>query len=186
MNSPDDRVAALRAAISGLPAPDARTRSSCAFALERLDALEAPFDEDADPVHVTASAIVTGAQGVLLHRHKRLGLWLQPGGHLEPDEEPEDAALREVREETGLVAAHPSGGARLVHLDVHPGPKGHTHLDLRYLLHAEGAPSPPDGESQDVAWFSWNEALALADDGLRASLQWLAAVLPAWSGEAGG
>lgn len=38
----------------------------------------------------------------LLIKHKKLGKWLQPGGHIELNESPEEAALREVYEETGL------------------------------------------------------------------------------------
>src|SRR5262245_44907890 len=72
-----------------------------------LQRLEFPFDEHADPVHVTGSAIVVGARGVVLHLHKRLGIWLQPGGHLHAGEQPWDAALREAREETGLPVQHP-------------------------------------------------------------------------------
>jgi 8-oxo-dGTP pyrophosphatase MutT (NUDIX family) len=109
-----------------------------------------------------------------LHRHKRLGLWLQPGGHLEPEETPWDAAAREAEEETGLQLAWASVGAGgvppLAHVDVHPGGRGHTHLDLRYVLSVTAAsaeePAPPAGESQDVRWFSWAEALEIADPGL--------------------
>ncbi len=39
---------------------------------------------------------------VLLHRHRKLGTWLPPGGHIEKDELPDDAAVREVGEETGV------------------------------------------------------------------------------------
>ena len=48
-----------------------------------FDTLDQPFDEDASPIHVTGSAVVTGGRGVVLHLHKRLGIWLQPGGHID-------------------------------------------------------------------------------------------------------
>ena len=93
--------------------------------------------------------------------------WLQPGGHLEPGEAPADAALRERREETGLPASFPPGGPGLIRLDVHTAARGHVHLDLCFLATAPDAdPDPPPGESQEVAWFPWEEAERLADDGL--------------------
>ena len=62
-------------------------------------------------------------------------------------------------EETGLAVAHPAGGPILVHVDVHAAADGHVHLDLRYLLVGAGRdPRPPPGESQEVAWFTWDEA----------------------------
>jgi 8-oxo-dGTP pyrophosphatase MutT (NUDIX family) len=148
---------------------DERERVSVERFLVEFDRLASPLEEEADPVHVTSSAIVVGPRGVVLHRHKRLGLWLQPGGHIDPGEHPAAAALREAREETGLEVALVHG--EVVHVDVHPGPRGHTHLDLRFLVDGGDAdPSPPEGESPDVAWFTWDEAIALADDGLRGAL----------------
>ena len=111
-----------------------------------------------------------GPEGVLLHFHKKLHLWLQPGGHIEANEAPWDAALREVWEETGLRASHHSGDPRVVHVDVHPA-GAHVHLDLRYLLSASGSPAPPPDESQLVRWFSWDEAFAIADAGLSGALR---------------
>jgi malate dehydrogenase (oxaloacetate-decarboxylating) len=168
--SPRTWVAVLRAAVAALDSPDARAARSRSQFLAELDRLPQPFDEHADPTHVTASAIVVGPGGVLLHRHKRMGIWLQPGGHVDAGEAPWDAAVREVAEETGLVAAHPSDGPRLVHVDVHAAPRGHVHLDARYLLHADGQPCPPPGESQDVRWFTWSAAIAVADAGLVGAL----------------
>jgi len=108
----------------------------------------------------------------MLHLHKRLNLWLQPGGHIDTDETPAEGALREAREETGLDVSHPSSGPWLMHLDVHAGPRGHTHLDLRYLLTApDEDPSPGEDESQEVAWFSWDEAIDMADVGLAGALR---------------
>jgi 8-oxo-dGTP pyrophosphatase MutT (NUDIX family) len=144
--------------------------------LVALGRLPRPFDRDADLTHVTGSAVVIGPRGVLLHRHKRLGLWLQPGGHLEPGETPWAAARREAEEETGLRFAAWAAPPPLLHLDVHAGGRGHTHLDLRYLLEAGGddTPQPPAGESQDVVWFSWPDAIAASDPGLAGLLRSMA------------
>ena len=107
----------------------------------------------------------------MLHRHRRLGLWLQPGGHIEPGEEPAEAASREVDEETGLAVSTRPVARGMVHVDVHQGAAGHTHLDLRYLVLApDEDPAPPPEESQDVRWCSWDEAEAMADDGLVGAL----------------
>jgi 8-oxo-dGTP pyrophosphatase MutT (NUDIX family) len=143
-------------------------RSIDRFLLE-FDRLRDPFDELSDPVHVTGSAIVVGPRGVLLLKHKRLGLWLQPGGHVDPGEAPWEAALREANEETGLaVSFHPAsrpGVPELIHVDVHAGGRGHTHLDLRYLVDGGTAdPSPGDGESQQIEWLNWDDAIERASD----------------------
>ncbi|MEO5899076.1 MAG: bifunctional NUDIX hydrolase family protein/GNAT family N-acetyltransferase [Ilumatobacteraceae bacterium] len=169
----------IRAAVAARRAVDARERDAIAEFLTELDRLERPFDEHADRVHVTASAIVVGPRGVVLHRHKRLGLWLQPGGHIDPGEAPWDAARREAEEETGLpvsFAESPQfphdGSPQLVHVDVHAGPRKHRHLDLRYVLTSPHvAPAPPAGESQDVEWFQWHRAVAIAEPGLEGVLR---------------
>jgi 8-oxo-dGTP pyrophosphatase MutT (NUDIX family) len=152
---------------------DAREAASKKLLLEGLR-MPHPFSERADPMHVTASAIVLGPEGVLLHFHKKLHLWLQPGGHIEENEEPWDAAQREVLEETGLRATAEGGASArpgvVFHVDVHPA-GAHTHLDLRYLLFAAGTPAPPPGESPLVRWFPWDEALAVADAGLIGALR---------------
>jgi len=167
---PDQLLAAVRARTP----VDERERLSIELFDRWLPTLERPFDEDADPVHVTASAVVAGPRGVVLHLHKRLGLWLQPGGHIEPGETPAEGALREAREETGLAVRHPDGGPRLVHVDVHPGPKGHTHLDVRFLLETDDTdPAPQGDESPDARWFTWDEAIAVADAGLVGALRHL-------------
>lgn len=141
-----------------------------ARSVERIRALVRwlphPFDEAADPTHVTASAIVADGEGhVVLHLHRRLRKWLQPGGHVDPGERPEDAVLREVLEETGLVGEHHREPPDLLHVDVHDGGRGHVHLDLRYLLLVPaGAPlRPAPGESREVAWLPYEEVPQRAD-----------------------
>lgn len=145
--------------------------------LDEFDRLDAPFSVESDPVHVTGSAIVIGDAGVLLLKHKRLGLWLQPGGHIDAGETPWEAALREAIEETGLELELVDG--ELIGVDVHDGGRGHTHLDLRYLVRpiagSDLTPRPPPDESQDVDWFGWENAMSQAgDDRLRALLAALA------------
>jgi 8-oxo-dGTP pyrophosphatase MutT (NUDIX family) len=155
---------------------DEREHRSLSQFVEIVPTLLQPFSEHADPTHVTASAMIIsadhGSDRIVLHKHKRLGLWLQPGGHIDDDESVPDAAVREAQEETGLVVRHVDDHRQFVHIDVHPGPRGHTHLDLRYLLEAlDDVPAPAPGESPDVAWFSFDEALAVADEALVGALR---------------
>jgi 8-oxo-dGTP pyrophosphatase MutT (NUDIX family) len=171
---PDPRVGWLRRQLDRREPIDQREAASIARIRVELGRLTAPFDESAGPVHVTASAVVVGPRGVLLHRHKRLGIWIQPGGHVDPGEQLLAAAVRETVEETGLQAAAVDDD--VVHLDVHAAPKGHEHLDVRFLLAADGEPAPPAGESPDVAWFGWAEAADLTDEALAPLLRRLSAI----------
>jgi 8-oxo-dGTP pyrophosphatase MutT (NUDIX family) len=54
--------------------------------------------------HFTATGFVVQGDRTVLHWHQRLQQWMPPGGHIEPHEDPVQAVLREIREETGLTA----------------------------------------------------------------------------------
>ncbi len=117
----------------------------------------------ASPGHVTASGIVLSRGAVLLVFHPYLKRWLQPGGHVESSEVPLDAAIREVREETGIATlAHPwhfKAGIPL-DIDIHAIPENpakgepaHMHFDFRYLLvRDESKPILRSAENHQCQW----------------------------------
>ncbi len=167
-------IEVLREQIEEIAPVDAREAVSIEMTLDRLSWPGDPFDEAANDHHLTASAFVVSSRGVILHRHRRLGIWVQPGGHVDRDETPEGACVRETIEETGL-AVHHLEPPLLFHVDVHPGPRGHTHYDLRYVLAGDDRdPAPPEGESPDVFWFDFATAPERAEPTLAAALRKLA------------
>jgi 8-oxo-dGTP pyrophosphatase MutT (NUDIX family) len=172
-------IARLRRDVIAKQPVDDRERQSLRAFVEAFDQLDEPFAQESNSIHVTGSALVVGPRGVVLLKHKRLGFWLQPGGHIDPGESPWAAALREAREETGLEVhfvgpLDDEGVPELLHVDVHPGGRGHTHLDVRYLLDGGDAdPDPPEGESQEIGWYDWEAAVEQADPGLEGILRFL-------------
>lgn len=166
---------ALRRQLAAIVPVDDREAASIDATLARLDWPGDAFSESANDHHLTASAFVISSRGVILHRHRRLGIWVQPGGHVDAGESPDAAALRETNEETGLVVRHVEP-VTLFHVDVHPGPKGHTHYDLRYVVLADPLdPRPPDHESPDVSWFDFDAAQERAEPTLAPAIRKLAA-----------
>jgi 8-oxo-dGTP pyrophosphatase MutT (NUDIX family) len=173
-------LTSLRSDIEEISPINEREVLSIEKTLDRLTWPGDPFDEAANDHHVTVGAFVLSSRGLVLHLHKRLGMWLQPGGHVDPGESPEEACLREASEETGLEAHH-LDPVRLFHVDVHPGPSGHTHYDLRYLVVAEPRdPSPGEGESPEVYWFDLDAATERAAKDLVPVIDKLAQSIDAW------
>jgi 8-oxo-dGTP pyrophosphatase MutT (NUDIX family) len=143
--------------------------------MERLAReLEAPFSPEQAVAHFTGSAVVVDPDGtrVCLIHHRKLGRWLQPGGHVEPsDTTMEAAAMREAHEETGLSVRPFPGASAPFDLDVHVIPaKGHLpahlHLDVRFLLVADDPTRlvAQEAETLGARWFSFADALAAADE----------------------
>lgn len=115
--------------------------------------------------HFTVAVFVVRDGRVLLHWHRKLGMWLPPGGHIERDELPDEAAVREVLEETGVevdlvgerrddvedpVQLHRPAGVQLE--DIGPG---HQHIDLIYFARPKGSSEIRDEFSTDkVGWYA--------------------------------
>jgi ADP-ribose pyrophosphatase YjhB (NUDIX family) len=124
--------------------------------------------------HFTASALIINKKGeVLLVNHKKLGVWLHPGGHVEWNETPDETVVREVKEETGLnvkiisdrdnTLSDPKANVSVLH---HPyvilcekinGDNEHYHLDLIYLCKIENEENSEiyhnPKESSDIGFF---------------------------------
>ena len=142
-------------------APDAEQERLRLEYLAHLDRHPGGMWRDCRPAHLTASALVVDAQAqrVLLTLHRRVGRWLQMGGHCEPD----DAALlaaaaREAREESGIegLAVLPEPAR----LDRHHAPCGSrpaVHLDVQYVAVAPvGALERVGAEFLELRWFPYD------------------------------
>jgi 8-oxo-dGTP diphosphatase len=99
----------------------------------------------------------TGTSG-LLGAHRKAGLWLPPGGHVEAGEDPRQTVLREAEEELGIHATfHPLAGESPFFLTVTPTNETSSHLDVSlWFLIAVGRDDelhPDPREYTGVRWF---------------------------------
>ena len=121
------------------------------------------------PRHFTATGFVVNGDATLLHWHHRVQCWLPPGGHVEPNEDPVEAVIREVKEETGFdvevlptqqLPEIPNLGQVLpprtiLVEDVYDHKVGkHQHIDMIYFCRLDGPrPEAPDG----WIWFTQHD-----------------------------
>ena len=131
--------------------------------------------------HITGSAWIVDTTGdrVLLLHHRKLGRWLQPGGHSDGDPDTLAVALREAREETGLDVQALDDA--IFDIDVHAIPArasepAHLHFDVRFLVRAEHHRFTVGEESHALAWVPAAGLDALTDEEsvLRMARKWLA------------
>lgn len=131
--------------------------------------------------HYTATVYVVNNGATLLHSHKRQDLWLPPGGHVDRDELPHEAAIREVDEETGLEIDIVSDGQsisppssvqrlpvpmhmQLADIDTCEGEVAHQHIDLVFYARAKNREiQPMEGEVGAGKW-EWFDPSELKND----------------------
>ena len=117
-----------------------------------------------EKIDFTVAVFIVDADRVLLVHHRRLGKWLPVGGHIELDEDPEQAAHREVLEESGLeielLGERPptteSGTRALISprfLDIHRISDTHEHIGMIYLARPRsGTLRLAEAEHHDIRW----------------------------------
>lgn len=134
------------------------------------------FDRHCLPGHVTGSAWILSPdrEHVLLGHHRKLDRWLQLGGHADGDPDPLRVALREAREESGLVhfdlLALDGAALEALDLDVHPIPArrdepAHLHFDVRFCLVARAREGlRKSDESHALRWVPRDELARFAGE----------------------
>jgi 8-oxo-dGTP pyrophosphatase MutT (NUDIX family) len=144
------------------------------------------FERALEIGHVTGSAWIVDATGtrVLLTHHRKLDIWVQPGGHADGDPDVAAVAAREAHEETGLLGLMRCGGG-VFDLDIHPIPaRGatpqHEHFDVRFAFRAPvgGEDFTVSDESHALAWVALDqlERFTRERSMLRMRTKWLAAL----------
>ena len=119
--------------------------------------------------HFTATTFIVHNRKVLLHLHKKLGVWLPVGGHIDRDELPSEAALREIKEESGLevVLYNPDKQIEMgdvkqlfrpMHILLENINPFHQHIDFVYYATSESdVLNPQKGESTNLKWLTPEE-----------------------------
>ena len=115
--------------------------------------------------HVTASGWILSHdyESVLLLHHRKLGLWVQPGGHCDGDSDVLGVSKKEIEEELGLSDLILLHDGALFDIDIHPiparpGEPAHHHFDVRFAWRVkEESKFQTNEESLGARWFSVRE-----------------------------
>jgi 8-oxo-dGTP pyrophosphatase MutT (NUDIX family) len=163
------RVSTLRTLLEAYDPEPGEVAAVAAILALIADDSDALADDHYVPGHVTASAFVVDKSHtrLLLIHHGKLRVWLQPGGHVDPGEDVLVAAIREVEEETGIVAVPLDGG--LFDVDVHAIPANggrppHNHYDVRFLLEGTNEDFTDSDEVLGVRWVTFDDVAHFADE----------------------
>lgn len=154
-----------RAMIAAMTPGDDAEASDLQFALEWIDSGAGIWRQgaiDVPPVHLVSyfAPVDFAARALLLADHRKAGLWLPPGGHVEPGESPLETVHREAREELGLEARPWRPEPLFLTVTETVGSLArHTDVSLWFVLKLarEETVAPDPGEFAGVRWFAWDD-----------------------------
>lgn len=121
-----------------------------------------------EKIDFTTCVYIVRDKMVLLHMHKKLGIWLPPGGHIELDEDPNESAIREAKEETGLDITLVGEGReydspykardlilpRFLNRHYYDATHTHEHVNFDYFARAPHGEAQHEVEGGIIKWFT--------------------------------
>ncbi|MEK7570507.1 MAG: NUDIX domain-containing protein [Patescibacteria group bacterium] len=128
--------------------------------------------------HFAASGVILNADHskVLLLHHKKLAKWLFPGGHVEPNESPDETVVREIQEEVGLMVTLLQPDPLTLpeerqlpipycileeDIPAHKDTPQHKHVDFIFLTKTDTEKIPETAEKHDAGWYTKAEVQTL-------------------------
>ncbi len=122
-------------------------------------------------IDFTVCIYIVHANKILLHKHKKLDIWLPPGGHIELDEDPDEAAIREAKEETGLdieligtstnymtpFESRDLIPPRFLTRHYYDSSHTHEHVNLAFFARSHGSEARHELKGGEIKWFAVEE-----------------------------
>ncbi len=124
-----------------------------------------------EKIDFTVCIYIVFENKLLLHKHKKLNIWLPPGGHIELDEDPNQAAIREAKEESGLdidlvgesttydtpYASRDLVPPRFLNKHYYDTSHTHEHVNLAFFARSTSADVRHEIEGGEIRWFTADE-----------------------------